>query len=103
MKMTVLGLRRKQGVFEGKPYDNFMIYVAIDNPADTTMIAGTDVESFKIKSDDFLMACARNIQALGNPKITAAKDFIGLLFSPAYSKIQGVTTDFVLALPEKEK
>lgn len=101
--MTIIGLKRKNGVYQGKPYDNFFVDVLITGVNDSTVIAGGDIAEFKIKGEDFLFALTRNIAALNDPNVKEAKDIVGLLFSPAFSKIQGVTTDFTLAVPEKKK
>ncbi len=103
MTMTVIGLKRKSGEFQGKPYDNFFVDVAISDPANETIIAGCNVAEFKIRADNFLSAMGRNIGALNSPNVKEAKDIIGLLFLPAYSEFKGVTTDFTLAVPEKKK
>ncbi len=103
MTMTVIGLKRKSGEYQGKKYDNFFIDVLIADSSDSTVIAGGDIAEFKIRADDFIAAMGRNIGALGSPNVKEAKDIIGLWFLPAYSKYQGVTTDFTLAIPEKKK
>lgn len=101
--MTVMGLQRKSGTFEGKVYDNFIVSVAVTDVKNDYLIAGCDVKSFKIKSDDFITAFARNVGALNSPKVKEAKDIVGLLFVPAYSDFKGVTNDFTLAIPETSK
>lgn len=101
--MTIIGLKRKNGTYQGKPYDNFFVDVLISGVNDPTVIAGGDIAEFKIKQEDFVMALTRNIAALNDSNIKEAKDIIGLLFAPAFSKYQGVTTDFTLAVPDKKK
>mgnify|MGYP001037496745 CR=1 FL=1 len=101
--MTIIGLKRKNGTYQGKPYDNFFVDVLITGVNDPTVIAGGDIAEFKIKQEDFIMALTRNLGVLNDPNVKEAKDIVGLLFAPAFSKFQGVTTDFTLAVPEKKK
>lgn len=98
--MTIIGLKRKNGTYQGKSYDNYYIDVLITDVNDPSVIAGGDIAEFKIKQEDFIMALSRNLAMLGDPNIKEAKDIVGLHFNPAYSKIQGLTTDFTLAVPE---
>lgn len=103
MTMTIIGLKRKKGEYQGKAYDNFFVDVLISDSSDASVIAGGDIAEFKIRSDDFFSAMGRNVAALDSPNVKGEQDIIGLWFSPAYSKYQGVTTDFTLAIPEKKK
>ena len=103
MMMTIIGLKRKKGEYQGKSYDNFFVAVLIHDTSDQSLIAGGDIAEFKIRSDDFYSALGRNIGALNSPDVKEEKDIVGLWFSPAYSKYQGVTTDFTLAIPPKSK
>lgn len=103
MIMTIVGLRRKSGEFQNKPYDNFYVNVLITDSGDSTVIAGVEIAEFKIKADEFTSALTRCIGALNSPDVKEAKDIIGLWFYPAYSKFRGVTNDFTLAIPDSKK
>ena len=103
MTMTIIGVKRKKGEYHGKAYDNFFIDVLINDSGDSCVIAGGDIAEFKIRSDDFFSALGRNLGALNDPNIKDETNIVGLWFSPSYSKYQGVTTDFTLAVPVKKK
>lgn len=102
MAFTIISVKESKGTYEGTAYHNFNV-VAINPESDNKqLIAGGEVETYKIKADDFVAALNRNFGALGDPKYTKAADILGLYISPVYNKFGGVT-DFTLAVPEKKK
>lgn len=103
MTMTVVGLKRKNGVFKEKPYDNYFLEILIEDNGSSALIAGGEFSELKMKAYDFNMAFARNVQALNNPNIRDLKDIVGLRIAPGYPIYPGVITDFSLAVPEKKK
>lgn len=99
MAWQIISLKRKQGTFEGRSYDNFYIDIADYSSTNSSLIFGPDTDTLKIKADDFATELGRNVALLDNPKIKGAKDIEGLLIAPNYNKF-GTCTGFTLSLGE---
>ena len=68
--LTVIGVLRKSGTYEGHQYDNFMMHCINDCPSDA-MIAGSVCEIVKVK--------AQNLQVVFNGLIRSDSDWRDLV------------------------
>lgn len=68
--LTIIGVLRKSGTYEGHPYDNFMMHCVNDTPSDV-MIAGEQCEIVKIK--------AQNLQGVFNGCVRSDADWRALI------------------------
>ena len=101
MAITIISIKEKKGTYEGRDYHNYNIFGMNPDSNNTQLIAGAEVKEFKMKADAFVMALGRNLGTLNDPKITQAKDIIGLHILPVYNEF-GNVTDFTLSLPDKK-
>lgn len=102
MAYTIVSVKEKQGEYNGVKYHNFIVYGINPDTTNSQVVAGAEVEEFKVKADNFVAILNRNIGALNNPDVKFVSDIIGLLISPVYNKFGGVD-DFTLAIPDKKK
>lgn len=70
--LTVIGVLRKSGTYEGHQYDNFMMHCVNDSPSDA-MIAGSACEIVKIK--------AQNLQGVFSGAVRSDSDWRDLIGS----------------------
>lgn len=97
MAMQIVALKRKNGSYEGRTYDNFYLTVTDYTSTNQALVFGPDVDNIKIKAEDFKTELGRNIGALNNPSIQKVQDIEGLLINPIYNKF-GTCTGFNLSL-----
>ncbi|MGN0686487.1 MAG: hypothetical protein ACI4KA_00105 [Oscillospiraceae bacterium] len=95
MALYVMSAKRKQGTFEGKTYDNVIIFC--ENPESTNeqLLFGAEEKQLKIKMDAFTEAFNRN-KANGFAMVQEMK---GAIIQPVYDE-WGNVQDFTLFRPE---
>lgn len=94
MALILQTAKRKTGEYEGRRYDNVYLYAFDPDSKNEQLIFGPDVETIKMKYEDFCNAIARNVAALSY--VNTAKDAEGLFIIPVYNKF-GNCTDFTLS------
>ncbi len=103
MAMQITALKRKTGTFEGRTYDNYYLTVTDYGSTNSALVFGPDVDTIKIKAEDFATELGRNFGALNNPNIQKVTDIEGMLIVPNYNKF-GTCVGFVLSLsPEDDR
>lgn len=68
--LTIVGVQRKTGVYEGQNYDNIMLHCLEDSPS-TPAIAGNVCETLKIKS--------ASVRDCFDGLITSESDWAGMI------------------------
>lgn len=101
MALQITAIKRKNGSYEGKFYDNYYIYTTDYSSTNTALVFGPDIDTIKIKAEDFAQELGRNIAVLGNPNIQKVQDIEGLLINPIYNKF-GTCTGFTLFLSPED-
>ena len=103
MALQITSLKRKNGTFEGRSYDNYYIYTTDYASTNQALVFGPDIDTIKIKAEDFAQELGRNIAVLANPNIKKVNDIEGLLIAPNYNKF-GTCVGFNLSLsPEDDR
>lgn len=102
MAMQIVNLKRKNGEYEGRKYDNFNITTVDYESINSALVFGPDVDELKIKADVFLSELDRNIGALASPDVKEAKDIEGLFIAPFYNKY-GQVIGFNLFMPPTQE
>lgn len=80
--LTIIGVQRKTGEFQGREYDNIMIHCSEDNPS-TPTICGNVCETLKVKTSsireafDGLVTCDSDWRELVGQKIRPYFDRYG--------------------------
>ena len=93
--LQIIALKRQTGEYQGKQYDNFNLICADYESKNKALIFGPEIETLKIKADDFMTSLGRCLATLGDKEITKAQHIEGLLINPVYNKYGGVV-DFTL-------
>lgn len=95
MIMTVVSVKRANGTYEGKDYDNTVVYGFVQNSTNKQVLCGDEVEMCKFKTSVFAEALERNIKAIDNPAFKDVQGLCGLIIKPEYNKFGGCD-DFVV-------
>lgn len=102
MIMAIKSIKRSSGTYEGRDYDNTLVFGFVLNSNNEQILCGEEVEICKFKTPVFAEALDRNIKALDDPNIKGVADLAGLLFTPVYNKFGGCD-DFMLAAAPGKK
>ena len=95
MALFVRSAKRKQGKFEGKEYDNIVIYAENPDSTNQQLLFGPETKELKIKKAAFDEAFRRN-KANGFAMI---QEMEGAIIQPVYDE-WGNVEDFTLFKPE---
>lgn len=95
MALIVRSAKRKQGTFEGKTYDNVVIFCENPDSTNPQMLFGAEEEELKIKMTAFAEAFERNKEN----GFSLVQEMRGSLIQPVYDK-WGNVQDFTLFKPE---
>lgn len=61
MAVQFVGVERRQGTYEGKPYDNHIAHFVVDEPT-PNLVAGRTVMSKRIRTSDWPLVVDQTIQ-----------------------------------------
>lgn len=61
MAVIFIGAERRQGTYEGKPYDNHIAHFVMDDPT-PNLVVGRTVMSKKIRTSDWPLVVDQTIQ-----------------------------------------
>lgn len=90
MTIQIKSVKRASGTYEGRNYDNTIVYGFVQNSGNKQILCGDEVEMCKFKTEVFNAALDR--QSLIAPNVGALKD---KLMTPVYNKFGGCD-DFIL-------
>lgn len=103
MVMEVICVKRSSGEYEGRAYDNTLVYGFVRNSQNKQILCGDEVEMCKFKTSAFAEALERNINAVDNSDFKDVKGLLGLLIKPEYNKFGSCEDFFVQPLPSGNK
>lgn len=103
MVMEVICVKRSNGEYEGRAYDNTLIYGIVRNSENKQILCGDEVEMCKFKTPVFAEALERSIKAANNSDFKDVKGLLGLLIKPEYNKFGTCDDFFVQPLPADKK
>ncbi len=83
-------VKHSSGIYEGRPYDNTIIYGFVQNSQNKLVLVGDEIEVCKFKTADF--NASLDCQSSIAPNIASLKD---MFMSPVYNKFGGCD-DFIL-------
>lgn len=95
MALYVRSAKQKQGTFEGRAYDNIIIFAENPDSTNQQLLFGPEEKQLKIKTAAFHEAFTRN-KANG---FTMVKEMEGAIIQPVYDE-WGNVVDFTLFRPE---
>ena len=95
--LIVRSAKQKQGTFEGKAYDNVIIFAEDVNSTNKQLLFGPEMKQLKIKTEAFKEAFNRN-KANGFAMIPEMQ---GAIINPVYDE-WGNVQDFTIFKPEKD-
>lgn len=90
MIIQIKCIKRSSGIYEGRPYDNTLVYGFIQNSQNKQVLAGDEIELCKFKTEAFSAALDR--QSAIAPNIAS---LIDKQMTPVYNKFGGCD-DFIL-------
>ena len=90
MVIQIKSIKHASGTYEGRNYDNTVVYGFVQNSQNKQVILGDEIEVCKFKTDVFNSALDR--QSNIAPNIGALKD---MFMTPVYNKYGGCD-DFIL-------
>lgn len=90
MTIQIKCIKRSSGVFEGRSYDNTIVYGFVRNSQNEQVLAGDEIEFCKFKTSVFNAALDR--QSAIAPNVAA---LIDKQMTPVYNKFGGCD-DFIL-------
>lgn len=98
MTMKVIGIKRANGSYEGRDYDNTILYGIVENSSNASIIAGAEVEQCKFKTSVFTESLNRVIKDLKLADFKDVNGLIGMRVQPIYNKYGGCD-DFLAFKP----
>lgn len=97
MALVVFNAKEKKGEYEGNRYHNIVITAFDDTSTNKQLLFGPDVETIKIKADNFAEALKRNNER----GFKNVRDLEGSVIHPYYDRY-GNCIDFMLYPPSEE-
>lgn len=93
--LQIISCKRKNGEFQGRAYDNVVLYCADYDSTNRALVFGPEIKEAKIKFENFGVILGRNIGALNDKSIKDVKDIEGLGIVLVYNEF-GNVVDFTL-------
>lgn len=91
MALKILTAKHKKGEYQGRSYDNVLLFAVDESSMNEQLFFGPDVEQMKIKYAAFCDIVSRLSQA--HDYVKNVRDLEGLFIIPVYDKF-GNVTDF---------
>lgn len=95
--ILVQSVKRSKGTYEGKDYDNTVVYGFVVGTPSESWLVGPEVIVAKFKSPAFAEALERNIKAINSPNVENVKDLAGLKMALVFDRF-GNCEDFILSV-----
>lgn len=90
--MYILAIKRSKGNFEGNDYDN-IVFTCVSEDVPKSLLAGTPLESLKVKSDIVVDILGKSITSIDWDKLLGAE------ILPVYNKF-GQVSSFSVSLDD---
>lgn len=90
MIIQIKCIKRSSGIYEGRPYDNTLVYGFIQNSQNKQVLTGDEIDLCKFKTETFNAALDRQSDIA--PNVAA---LIDKHMTPVYNKFGGCD-DFIL-------
>lgn len=90
--MYILAIKRSKGNFEGNDYDN-IVFTCVSEDVPKSLLAGTPLESLKVKSDIVVDILGKSISSIDWDKLLGAE------ILPVYNKF-GQVSSFSVSLDD---